>query len=210
MSIKYACFISYPHGQANLIKTFVDLLKQALDDYLEPLEKSEVYIDKLRLNPGYNYNEGLAKAICQSACMIVVFMPIYEKSAYCLREFLAMECIEEKRKQMLGEKYDRTRRMIIPIVLRGDPQDLPPKIRDIHYCDYSKFLLATLTRNEEFDKPINTIAADIHKHCEDLEELESAGFSEECDSFVLPTEQDALKSWIRSTRSIGFPGRNIL
>jgi hypothetical protein len=73
-----------------------------------------VYIDKDRLKPGYNYNEALSKAICESACMIVVFTSLYESSDYCLREFLTMEQIEEKRKQMLGNKYESTHRMIIP------------------------------------------------------------------------------------------------
>ena len=50
--------------------------------------------------------------------MIVVFTKLYESSDYCLREFLAMEQIEEGRKQMLGNKYDTTRRMIIPIVIK--------------------------------------------------------------------------------------------
>jgi len=172
----------------------MEQLKQALEDYLGLWLSEEVFMDKPRLNPGYNYNEALAEAICESVCMIVVFSPLYEERSYCLREFFAMERIEEKRKQMLGEKYDRKRRMIIPIVLRGKPEDLPPKIKDIQYRDFSKILLATLTRNEEFDSVINTIAADIYKYYKDLKAL-----NEKCDSFKLPPEEEARRSWIKST-----------
>jgi hypothetical protein len=186
----------------------MEQLKQALEDYLGPLLSAEVFMDKPRLNPGYNYNEALAEAICESVCMIVVFSPLYEERSYCLREFLAMENIEEKRKKILGEKYDRKRRMIIPIVLRGKPQDLPPKIKDIQYLDFSKILLATLTRNEEFDNAIDTIAAEIHKHYKDLKQLNSPGLDEQCNLFELPPEKEALTSWIKSTISIGFPGRD--
>jgi hypothetical protein len=176
----------------------MEQLTQALIDYLGPLVDLElVFMDKPRLNPGYNNNEALAEAICESVCMIVVFSPLYEERSYCLREFLAMECIEEKRKQMLGEKYDRKRRMIIQFVVRGKAEDLPPKIKDIQYKDYSEILLATFTRDEEFDKTINTIADDIHEYYKDLKAL-----NEECISFKLPPEEEARRSWIKSTISM--------
>lgn len=93
MPFKYACFISYPHGQYELMKSFIEQLKKALNNYLEPLLDEEVYIDVDRLEPGYHYNEALAKAICQSICMIVVYSPKYERHSYCLREYQAMECM---------------------------------------------------------------------------------------------------------------------
>src|SRR5688572_10736409 len=101
MTIKHACFISYPHPkQGKQFEKIIDQLIAALEDYLGFFIGEKVYIDKERLRPGYNYNEALSKAICESACMIVVFTSLYASSDYCLREFFAMEQIEKIRKQV--------------------------------------------------------------------------------------------------------------
>src|SRR5713101_965974 len=124
MAFKYACFISYCHGQYDLVKGFMDQLKAALKSELEPLLDEQVYIDEERLKPGYSYNEELAKAICQSVCMIVVYSPKYERHEYCVREFEGMEQLEKQRRHLLGAAGDDARGFIIPIVLRGD-DDVP-------------------------------------------------------------------------------------
>jgi hypothetical protein len=101
--------------------------------------------------------------------------------------------------------------MIIPIVIRGDQEDLPEKIKRIQYCDLSKFLLAgmNVTRKLEYNKSIDRIAKEIYKHYKSLKELHSKGLKEDCDSFILPSEKDARASWeLRVTRPIGFPGRD--
>src|SRR5688572_29920864 len=143
MPIRYSCFISYPHGQGDVLKKFMEQLKQALVSSLEVWLRKDVYMDD-RHTPVYNVNEGIAEAICESVCMIVVFAPVYAESPYCLREFIAMENVEKKRKQKLGDQFDRTSRMIIPIILRGDLENLPIKIKGIHYYDFSKFTVGTL------------------------------------------------------------------
>jgi hypothetical protein len=66
MPIKYSCFISYAHGQEELMRTFVDELKDALKSSLEPYLDEEVYIDEERLRPGFRFNEALARAICEA------------------------------------------------------------------------------------------------------------------------------------------------
>ncbi len=70
----YACFVSYCHGQYDLVKGFIDQLKTALKSELDALMDEELYIDEERLRPGYHYNEELARAICQSVCMVVVVL----------------------------------------------------------------------------------------------------------------------------------------
>jgi hypothetical protein len=94
---------------------------------------------------GYNFDEALFKAICQSICMVVVYSPKYEDHVYCLREYTAMERIEMKRKEILGNKASNEVGMIIPIVLRGLQEGLPDKIRkQRHYVDFSKFSTASM------------------------------------------------------------------
>jgi len=126
--IKWACFISYPHAWGNLVKDFAKQLKDALENELGSLLNLPVYMDEDRLRPGFDYGQALSTAICESVCMIVIFSPVYEEKTYCLREFLAMERIEAKRRKKLGRRHLEPHRMIIPIVLRGI-NNLPPKIK---------------------------------------------------------------------------------
>jgi hypothetical protein len=165
---KHACFISYCHGQGELVKGFIEQLKTALKDYLEPyFELDEcVYIDEDRLAPGYKYNAALAKAICRSVVMIVVYMPKYWKHDYCCMEYTTMEQLEEKRMQLVGTSAAAERGMIIPILFRGKLDDVPERIRkNIHFCDFSKFTTATsdIRKNEEFVKKIEQIATYVHE-----------------------------------------------
>jgi hypothetical protein len=168
MRFTYSCFISYSHGQGDLIRKFTDQLKAALENYLGPYMTERVYLDRDRLQTGFQYNEALAEAICQSVCMIVVYSPLYERRPYCLREYRAMELIEQKRKKNLGGRADRTRGIIYPIIFRvNSDDDVPPKIKQttIH-CDFSKFTLATLEigMNSDYIDKIEDIARDIHEH----------------------------------------------
>ena len=142
MAFKHACFISYCHGQHDLIKGFIDQLKSALKAELETLLDEDVYIDEERLKPGYKHEESLTRAICESVCMIVVYSPRYERHEYCMREYEAMVKLEEGRRKLLGPA-GRGRGFIIPVILRGG-DDVPPRIREhLHYADFSRFTLAT-------------------------------------------------------------------
>lgn len=210
MPLKYSCFISYCHGQGELMRTFIEQLKKALKDYLDPYLDEPVYIDEERLQPGFHYNEEIARAICQSICMIVVYSPKYERHSYCLREFAAMEIIEKERLQLLGKKADFTRGMIIPIIFRGEIEDLPPKItKGIHYCDFSKFTLASLdiSSNPEFISEIEKIAKQIYNYFKTLEKMNID--SGDCNAFTLPSEEE-IRPWREeSKKPMAFPGREV-
>ncbi len=117
---KYACFISYSHGEEALVKNFIDQFKAALKAYLEPWMDEEVFVDVDRLKAGFKYNEALAEAICQSVCMIVVYSPVYERRPYCGREYEAMERLEKQRlAHLAGAAGAGFNGLIIPVVLRG-------------------------------------------------------------------------------------------
>ena len=196
MPFKYSCFISYCHGQGELMKGFVQELKQALRDYLEPYLDEEIYIDEDRLQPGFKFNTALAKAICQSVCMIVVYVPKYPKHTYCLQEYTAMEKIEEMRLELLGSNHDSERGMIIPILFRGDRDKLPQKIRSHrHFCDFSKFTTAftSIRRKKEYVEKIEDIAQFVARL---YDECRSSGkeLCSSCDAFEMPTE-DEIGGW---------------
>ena len=208
MPFKYACFISYCHGQYDLTKAFIDQLKRALKSELEPLLDEEVYIDEDRLKPGYLYNEALARAICQSVCMVVVYSPRYERHSYCGREFAGMELLEQARRKLLGSGAG-ARGFIVPVIFRGEA-DLPPRITEgRHYADLSQFSLAgtDISRHPQYVVEIRKMAQLIY---ENYRAFGAAGADActVCDTFALPPE-GALPPWravSRSTTAV-FPGR---
>jgi hypothetical protein len=204
MSFKQACFISYCHGQGELVKTFMDQLTRALEAYLEPYFDDCVYIDEARLQPGYRYNEALAKAICESVCMIVVLMPKYGRHSYCVREYKAMEDLERARLKFLA---DRSKGLIIPIILRGRLEDLPQGVREnIHFCDFSKFTTASpdISKNPEYVKKLDELARYIY---DIFGEFEKTGTDPcaTCSGFQLPAP-NSVQLWQATPQAI-FPLR---
>jgi hypothetical protein len=191
------------------MKGFMDQLKRALKAELEPLLDEEVYIDDERLKPGYLYNEALASAICESICMIVVYSPRYERHEYCRREFAAMESLEQPRKQMLGRGAP-PRGFIIPVILRGKVDDLPPQITNSrHYADFSQFTLAAadISRHPEYAAEIRKIAEVIYDHYKAFEKAKADPCGP-CEKFKLPGAE-ASPRWRADTLPVGgnFPGR---
>lgn len=206
----YACYISYCHGQHELTNNFIEQLKKALKSYIEAYIDEEVYIDDERLKPGYRFNEELAQAICQSICMIVVYSPRYERHKYCLREYAGMKLIEDKRKALLEQYNLHGRGMIIPIIFRGDAEDLPKEIAGVsHYADFSKFTTAMpdITQNPEFVAEIEKIAQVIYE-CFQTFEKAPADVCAKCNEFRLPRENE-VKPWrgVATRIRSPFPGR---
>jgi hypothetical protein len=64
MCIKWACFISYPHAQGDLVKNFTKQLKTALENEIGFPKGVGVFMDELRLEPGFNWHQALTNAIC--------------------------------------------------------------------------------------------------------------------------------------------------
>jgi hypothetical protein len=101
----HSCFISYRHPasiggrEEKIIKHVYTALKDHVEMYTH---EYSVYFDEPRLVPGYQYDERLAKAICQSACMVVVYWPSYLESEYCIKELRTMLSIEEERRSLLA------------------------------------------------------------------------------------------------------------
>ncbi len=146
-------------------------------------------MDSERLKPGYEYNEELARAICESVCMIVVYSPRYERHEYCLREYTAMERLEEKRKALL-KGGGHGRRFIITIVFGGDMNKLPERIKGCAHCsDFSRFTLASrdISRNPDFLTEIEKICKVIYELYQMFEPLRQRLDGEiDCTKFSLP------------------------
>jgi hypothetical protein len=214
MPINYSCFISYPHSDQNdLLESLIKQLTKALSDQIGLSIRKKVYLDEERLKPGYGLNKSLGRAICESVCMIVVYSPLYQDSDYCLWEFLAMEEIEKKRAQILGEDYINEKRMIIPIICREPPRQrpLPKKIRNIKYWNISKYLLIgfDLGTIPECKQMISDIANFIVDHYDKIRECKETWDNIDCDSSYYGSVEEAMINWESvSTSEIGFPGRS--
>ena len=135
----HSCFISYRHpaSEGSREQKLIGHVVKAITDHVEMYTHDcPVYFDKNRLVPGYQYDEKLAEAICRSACMVIVYWPAYLESDYCRKEIAAMLDIEEKRHRLLGKELYGCR-LFIPIILRGNFDELPDKVRNkCHYLDY--------------------------------------------------------------------------
>ncbi|MCI0513043.1 toll/interleukin-1 receptor domain-containing protein, partial [candidate division KSB1 bacterium] len=91
MPFRYSCFISYRHDQGEIMEKFVDDLCAALQNEVIMLTGMHAYLDKTRLQGGNFYNVELARSLCQSVCLIMVFTPQYFSAShpYCAREYKA-------------------------------------------------------------------------------------------------------------------------
>lgn len=204
----HPCFISYVHPEGDWARAAINLAVNALRSALEVDFGRErpPYIDTDRLNPGANHASQLAQAICNSACMVILYYPAYGYSDYCQRELQAMRQIEQCRRRLLGGKLDAYR-MFIPIVLRGRAQDLPDFVhRDCVWLDYSRQLLTsrdisgTTQVRERFFRVVDTISA----LCRVLDEAQAAR-GIDCRGFQLPAS--GATSGPAAPPELPFPGR---
>jgi hypothetical protein len=207
LAIKNACFISYSHGQSDLIKNFIEQLKKAIENELANYISEPVFLDTNRLKPGFNYNVSLSRAICESVCMIVVYTPRYDQSDYCIREFCAMENIERERITRLGEMYNNEYRMIIPIILRG-LKSLPDKISEIEYRnDFTQYALwsTEISKSPDFEPIVREIVQVIYDIYGMLQKDPDLFEHHNCNNFTIPSLEEVQSSWIKKRPS--FPGR---
>lgn len=202
MAFRYACFISYRHAQFDLMKNFVEDLYEAISNELEPLTILPVYRDVLRLQGGDFYNQALARSLCESVCMVMVFTPTYfnAKNTYCTREYMAMKDLEGKRRHPSNHHG-----LIIPIVLRGFDQ-LPDEIkkqRQIIKLDQYALTEPKLSKDSRFQPEIKKVAEYIAARCRELRNLQI-----DCEEFQIPThEQVEAEASALSGEVPPFPGR---
>jgi len=206
MPVRFTCFFSYPHiDDAELMKDFVEKLAEALQESLKLyLGKTEFFLDTKRLRPGYIFDETIAAALCQSLCMIAVYVPPYEDRMYCLREYEAMERLEAARKARLNRPDLRDRGMIIPVVFRGKKENLPAKITGrVQYYNLSRFAprAQSLLGNKKHAEEIDEIAQSI---AELYKAVANTDVCSDCDGFTLPAEAE-VKPWRESAPAPPFP-----
>jgi hypothetical protein len=181
---------------------FVEQLHDALASELEPLTELKIYRDTQRLQGGDFYNTALARSLCESVCMIMIFTPTYfsREHRYCAREFHAMTELETRR---IGAGAEHG--LIIPVVLRGF-DDLPDRVRSRRQVyRFEQFSVSgrPIVRNRRFDADIRRMASYI---AERVREVGNDAF--DCGGFQLPSDDDVTE--LVSSLAVGpavFPGR---
>jgi|SRR5215213_7228254 len=190
MEFDYCCFISYPHGQDDVLVPFVNDLVEGLKIEIGAQSRKKVWIDYEFLRGGYRLDEEVGPGLCKSACMILIYTPLYFDTdhTYCARELKAMQDLEEKRLCLLR---DKGKGLIIPIILRGEkrfPEALKEKrlyyrFTDIEFNNPEKIRV-------KYAKEIKEIADYIMDVCEMLDE--AAGKTpHDCAKYCLPSLDDA-------------------
>jgi hypothetical protein len=185
MAIRYGCFFSYAHGRHELMQRFKATLADALRCYLEPYfdNEDELFVDTEQLGGGDDLDRKIARAMCESVCMILIYTPKYEAHAYTRREYAAMRALEVERSQW----YALPSHLIIPVIMTQHPDRLPPQITDTSfYVDFSRFTMATgdLKSNPDFLPDIDKMVRRIVIHYQYLRKTMPPGH--DCNQFVLP------------------------
>ena len=185
MAIRYGCFFSYAHGRHELMQRFKAALADALRCYLEPYfdNEDELFVDTEQLGGGDDLDRKIAHALCESACMVLIYTPKYEAHAYTRREYAAMRLIEAERSKW----YTLPSQLIIPVIMTQHPDRLPPQISEsTFYVDFSRFTMATadLKSNPDFLPDIDKMVRRIVTHYQ--HQKKTMPSTHDCNQFVLP------------------------
>jgi hypothetical protein len=206
MPFAYSCFVSYRHMEfepgRSSIRRVVDALKGQLE-YSAPLP---VYLDQERLRGGQFYQEALAKQICESACMVVLYWPTYfsAQHTFCSREFKLMERLEKDRLSLLPER-ERINGLIIVLAL-ADFDRLPTEIRAKRLCyDFEPYMLSrSLERHPAFLTNMRDIRRYIAERCNVLDFVPPPDPTVDCPQCRLPDTQTILP-WLQQVLHPGIP-----
>ncbi|WP_307727762.1 toll/interleukin-1 receptor domain-containing protein [Massilia sp. TS11] len=161
-------------------------LGDAIRAYLEPQldAEQELFIDVEQLGGGDDIEQRLARALCESVCMLLIYTPKYEAHDFTRREFAAMQLIEQER----GRWYPLPSHLVIPVILAPHPLRLPPEIaRYSFYVDFTDYNLATrnIAANRRFIPRVLSIVERIAQHYQHLKKHTPA--QHDCNQFRLPT-----------------------
>lgn len=194
MPFQYSCFISYRHSQDDITRKLVLSLETELVRWLD----MSIFVDKERLTGGDFFNNKLAKALCESVCLIVIYTPTYfsKKNSYCAREYKAMELLEEQRLHMLGLPKNKKQGLIIPIIYRGEkilPDEIKNK-RQFHVFEDFQISGRDNLENPEYAEKIKKIAEYVQERCSELLLIEETA-CKTCDVFDFPSEKD-ISDWL--------------
>jgi hypothetical protein len=216
MPFRYPCFISYRSGQNSLMLQLLEDLDSALRAELDAYDfgpiSDLVFIDKQRLEGGQFFNPVLAKALCESVCLIAIYTQSYfsNNHLYCTREYMGMESLEGVRRQLIsGDPAHRG--LIIPVVLRG-LKFMPGVVKENrNYYDFQSYTTASkrITKHPKLVGEVQRIAEYIFSCYRLFNGLRDDPCSN-CQGYKLPTDDEA-RNWLArvapTQETLPLPGR---
>jgi hypothetical protein len=192
MPFKCACFISYPHNAGKSVDKFVTRLKEELQDKFAQFVTDPIVTDH-DFPTGAHFHQVIAQQICQSACLIVVYMPVYQRKAFCIQEYTAMQRLEAQRYDALAAKPSIPIGMILPIVYTGEEAKIPKWISgQINYRNISKFTISdplSVFDDEDF-KTWLVQMANLVDSLYNTFQAANANPCHPCGTYALPAETD--------------------
>ena len=212
MDLQYSCFISYPHGQENVLVPIVEDFVKGLKTELGTQDRRPVWFDKT-LTAGQRLDPAVGVGLCKSGCMIMIYTPLYfdEEHTYCARELKAMQDLEKERMKFLA---DKTYSLIIPVILRGE-KGFPEAMKQTLYYDFTQvaFNSRSVKVRQKYANDIQKLADYIKARLDSLDKV-AALLKHDCDNHCLPTIEVA-RSFVKEVlgKSIvmvsdSFPGQN--
>jgi hypothetical protein len=188
MSFEFSCFISYAHGQRNVMVSFINDFVDGLEREIYAQINKTVFVDKY-LEGGDWLDESISLNLCKSACMILVYTPLYfaTEHVYCARELKAMQDLEERRLKLVENKKG----LIIPIIVRGK-ENFPQVLNKRKVYDFTsiEFNDPGDVFRAKFASEIKAIAQYIVDRCHQLDKI-SSQLSHNCEAFRLPDADEA-------------------
>jgi hypothetical protein len=191
-------FVSYPHApEQNIVTEFVTALSKSVSFLIRhDRPQVPVYVDVERRQPGFEWSFTLARALCLSRCMLLVYTDDYFQRKYCHAEWQAMLRLEQQRQ--IG-----ARRLIIPIILQslsdynGAPA-LPPELASLDCLDFRNLH----TPRKQFQT--NRVLQKVQKVLDRLEDIKKHSREPvtDCDLFTLEIQDPPA----RSRPAPHFPG----
>jgi hypothetical protein len=198
--IQYSCFISYPNDigvQGQLVREFAEAIFDALSVELGGLLDKPIFFDREHING----NDDIAKAMCKSACFLMIFTPKYfsERTPLCALEYKAMQDLESVRLRSISN-VPSDMSFIIPV--RPYSRDVLPmnvlgQRRDYDFHEMT--LTGNLRSHPQYGLLVKQIAEYIFT-CYRLIESCDEDLCDKCFEFRLPAMEQ-----VRSLFQIASP-----
>lgn len=152
---EYVCFVSYRNSQQNegrlntFAKKLTDEIALSFEAFLRESNVCDpnghsVFLDQ-QIFTNYDFDPvRLGAGLCKSICWLVLFSRNYlGGSLWCASELDGMLRLEQARLQNLTLDGNPDLGFVVPVLLTGDPENLPPNLanRKRHFVDLRKFFL---------------------------------------------------------------------
>lgn len=198
---QHSCFISYRHGDPNdpydALNSFAQQVRDALASELRTQLNKPVFFDVERLKGGYFLNASIGESLCQSVCLVVIFVRDYlnEEKPYCAAELQAMLACESTRFGHLGINPAEAKKGHIITIAYRNPDLVPDVLKKRIFYDFSKHTVAdqALRLNPKYADTFVEIAGLIADLYEEMQQ-EEQHLCRNCAHVVIPDFNDTQAS----------------